>query len=301
MKICIISGVSGNDVKPIIIEEAQKKFDSVLFVPLNKIRIACREGKTSIYYKHTDLSQYDAVWVRVFGEDFVLGELVLDILENSNAYVQSNAEAFQICSHKYYTVKVASAIGIPVPDSSLCVTPEVASKMIKTTGFPAVIKLLSGFGGKGVMLVNSEEEFTPILETLRVFDEFISTQDYIPADAMDYRALVTGNKVMGIKRKGAKGEWRANVATGGTAELIELDDNIKEMAVRAAELIGAEICSVDFLKTKDKYYLVEINFTPGMIKKFFGNKIAKLIIAFLYEKAVERKKQKEEKTKIQKK
>ncbi len=301
MKLCILSGESGIDVKPLIIDEVKKKFDSVLYVPLNKIRITCREGKTKIFYKNMNLAEFDVVWVRVFGEDFVLAEMVLEILENSDAYIQSTAEAFQICNHKFYTVKVVAGIGIPVPDSSLSITPDVAAAIVNKTGFPAVIKLLSGFGGKGVMLVRSEEEFKPILETLRVFDEFISTQEYLNADATDYRALVIGKEIVGIKRRGAKGEWRANVSTGGTAEFIELDENIKKMALSAAELLGADICAVDFLITPEGTYLVEINFTPGMIKAFFGNKIAKKVVKFLYEKALERKKQKENAKKAVKK
>ncbi|MCH7902338.1 ATP-grasp domain-containing protein [archaeon] len=296
MKLCILSGDSGDDVKPLIIKEAQKKFGSLLYVPLKKIRITCREGKTTIYYKNRDLSEFDVVWVRAFDGDFVLAEMVLDILENSDAYVQSTAEAFQISNHKFYTVKVASTIGIPVPDSSLCVTPEIATEMVKKSGFPAVIKLLSGFGGKGVMLVDSQEEFKPILETLRVFDEFISTQEYIKAGSVDYRALVIGKDVTGIKRTGVEGEWRANITTGGKAEFIELDDDLKQMALSAAELLGADICSVDFLISNEKRVLMEINFTPGMIQKFFGNRIATKIIDFLYEKAKERQKESDEKS-----
>ncbi len=290
MKLCILSGYSGDDVKPLIIEEAQKKFDTVLFVHLNKVRVVCRNGVTKIMYKNKDLSEFDVVWLRAFGEDFVLAELLLDILESSNTYVQSSAEAFQVCNHKFYTVKVASSIGIPTPDSSLSVSPSVAEKIVKRSGFPTVVKLLSGFGGKGVMLINSEEEFKPILETLQVFKEFISTQEYVKADATDYRALVVGKEVVGIRRVGAKGDWRANVSTGGKAEFVELDENIVKMALSAAELLGADVCSVDFLLTKNGPLLVEINFTPGMIQKYFGNKIAEKIVNFLYSKALKRKK-----------
>ncbi|PIN84745.1 MAG: hypothetical protein COV47_05755 [Candidatus Diapherotrites archaeon CG11_big_fil_rev_8_21_14_0_20_37_9] len=300
MNICILSGGSGDDVRTLIIEEAKKKFDSVLYVHLSKIRILCREDGPKIFYKNKDLSDFDIVWVRAFGEDFVLAELVLDVLENSDTYVQSTAEAFQVCSHKFYTVKLAGAIGIPVPDSSLMITPEVATKIVKRTGFPAVVKLLSGFGGKGVMLINSEEEFKPILETLRVFDEFISAQEYLPAEATDYRALVVGKEVIGIRRKGGTGEWRANVSTGGSAEFIELDENIQKMALSAAELLGADICSVDFLMTKEGSKMVEINFTPGMIKKFFGNKIADKLLSFMKNKLEKMQNENNEKEKPKK-
>ncbi len=295
MKICILSGDSGLDVKPLIIEQAQKKFDSMLYASLKKIRIVCRDDGPKIYYKNKDLSEYDVVWIRVFGEDFVLAEMVLDILENSGPYVQSSAEAFQVCNHKFYTIKVAGSIGVPVPNSFVAVTPDVSTKIVNRTGFPVVVKLISGFGGKGVMLINSEEEFKPILETIRIFDEFISGQEYVNAEGTDYRALVIGENVFGIRRKGAKGEWRSNVSTGGSAEFVELDDDVKNMALSAAELLGADICSVDFLLTDKGPMVVEINFTPGMIQKFFGNQIALKMIDFLIKKAEEKSEMKKEK------
>jgi RimK family alpha-L-glutamate ligase len=297
MRFCLVSGKQGEDVKQIILEEAQKLFDTVLYVPIKKIRIECFNGKTRVFFRNTDISKFDVVFVRPFGEDFVLAEILLDALENLGVLIFGSSEAYQICNHKYYTVKTVAKIGVPLPDSSMTITPQVALMLARKIGFPAVVKLISGFGGKGVMLLNTETEFTPILDTLKVFKEFISTQEFIPSSGIDYRALVIGKTVLGIKRTGAEGDFRANVSAGGKAEFVELDEDLKEMALKSAELLGLEICAVDFLMTKEGPKLVEINFTPGMIKDFFGNQIAAKIIKYIFERT---KEVKEEKSKNEK-
>jgi len=215
MKFCLISGKQGEDAKSTFLLEARKIFDTVLFVPISKIRVECEGGKTKLFYKNTDLITFDAIYCRCFAEDFLFSQIILDAIEATDVYQPTNTESFQITNHKYYTVKNVVRIGVPVPDSSLSVTPQIASKIANKMGFPEVVKLLSGFGGKGVMLVKSQEEFTPILETLTVFKEFLSTQEYFESGGEDFRALVVGGKVIGINRKGMSGEWRANVSTGG--------------------------------------------------------------------------------------
>ena len=61
MKICILSGKSGFDVKQIIIGEAQRHFDSVMFAPLSKIRISCRNGNIGSIEPVSDLKDFSDI------------------------------------------------------------------------------------------------------------------------------------------------------------------------------------------------------------------------------------------------
>lgn len=289
MRFCLISGKAGEDVKQIILEEAKKKFDQVLYVPIDKIRIDCHDGKNKVMFKSTDISEFDAVFLRAFDSDFLFAELILENLESAGVYVQNSLDGYQVASSKFYTVQQASRIGVPVPDSSMSIMPEKCHEIALHMGFPVVLKLLQGFGGKGVMLVKSEEELKPILDTLKVFDEFLSIQKFIPNARTDVRGLVIGDEVIGIRRKGAKGEWRANVSTGGSAEIVELDDNTKEISLKTAELFGMEISAVDFIETAEEPRLIEINFSPGIMKDIFGSELAAKMINHIYKKASESK------------
>jgi RimK family alpha-L-glutamate ligase len=184
---------------------------------------------------------------------------------------------------------MVSKIGVPVPDSSLTISPESSMSINKKMGFPIVLKLLRGFGGKGVMLINSEEELRPVLDTLNVLDELLSAQKFIPNLQTDIRALIIGEKIIGIRRKGTGSEWRANVSTGGNAEIIELNENLKGIARSVAKMLRLDICAVDFIETENGSMFIEANFTPGIMAKYFDTKLADMMLSFI-KKTAERKK-----------
>ncbi len=290
MKFLYIGGSNERqELKQAILEEAHKFFDTVLFAPLEKIKIECINNKNKLLFKGTDLTSFDACYARFFGKDLLFGEIVLDILNHSDVFVPLTPEAFQITNHKYFTVKVLSREGIPVPVSSLAVTPQTAIDMSHKVGYPVIIKLLSGFGGKGVMLANSETEFRPVLDTLKIFREFISTQEFVKSGNYDIRCLVFGEEVYGIKRICKDGEWRTNVSVGGKAELIELSSAMKEDALKVSAILGLGVCAVDFMEEEGKYKLIEVNFAPGLMIDFFGSKFPNILVKYLYKKTKELK------------
>ncbi|MFH1695561.1 MAG: RimK family alpha-L-glutamate ligase [Candidatus Micrarchaeota archaeon] len=286
MKFLYIGGSNEKqEVKQLILEEAHRFFDTVLFAPLNKINIECIEGKNKLEFKGTDLTSFDACYARLFSKDLMFGEIVLDILNQSEVFVPLTPEGFQITNHKYFTVKVLSRENIPVPISSLAVKPDTAIDMSHKMGYPIIIKLLSGFGGKGVMRANSENEFRPVLDTLKIFKEFISTQEFVKSDNYDIRCLVFGEEVHGIKRTCMPGEWRTNVSSGGKAELVELSSSMREDALKVSAILGLGVCAVDFMEDNGKYKLIEVNFAPGFMIDFFGPKFPNILMKYIYRKA----------------
>lgn len=284
MKFLLIGGKQASEEPRVAILEAAKKyFDTVLSVPLNKIRVLCVNGETKLFYKNVDLLEFDACYVRVFNDDIPFAEIILDVLENSDVYMPTSVQGYLITNHKYYTVKELAEINVPVPATTLCASPKPALKLSSRIGFPTVVKLLSGFGGRGVMLINSDREFGSILDTLQVFKEFISTQEFVPSDGSDVRCYVFGKEVVTIKRKGRKGEWRANVSLGGTAKRIEPTKEMKEISVRIANLLGLEICAVDFMETNRGAVVIEVNFTPGLMIHIFKKDLAKKLMKALHD------------------
>lgn len=288
MKICIITQESNKGRKKEYIESAKKYFSNVLGVNLNQIRVeAGGDGKATVYYKSTDLSDFDVVFFRAHSQSLPFSEMVLDILESNGVYVPNSIDALQMTCHKYHSVMRVARIGVPVPDSSLAITPESALRYSKIFGFPLILKLLRGFGGKGVMMIRTKDELKSILETLSVFDEFLSSQKFVPNPGEDIRAYVIGDEVIGIKRKGAENEWRANVSTGGTATIVELPEKLKEMSRRIAQLIGLEIAGLDFIESGDEFVFIEANFTAGYMPTMFGTQLLDKMMEYLYHEAVE--------------
>jgi glutathione synthase/RimK-type ligase-like ATP-grasp enzyme len=201
MKLLIITGSNAKEEATYhFIEESKKLFESTLVAPLEKIRAEYNGKKTNVYFKNTDLSKYDACLPRLFPGDSLFAGIVLDALEKNGVYLPATAQSFNIANHKYYTVKVLAEAGINVPTSALSVTAEPALRMSKTVGYPLVVKLITGFGGKGVMLAKEENDFKPLMDTLKLFNEFISIQEFFKGHTSDTRCIVLGKEVIGIKR-----------------------------------------------------------------------------------------------------
>jgi ribosomal protein S6--L-glutamate ligase len=290
MKLCIVTQESNAVRKKEYIESGKKYFSHVLGVSLNQLRVEAGDGKPTVMYKNTDLTSFDVVFFRAHSQSLPFSEMVLDILESNGVYVPNSIDALQMTCHKYHSVMRVARIGVAVPDTSLAITPESALQYSERFGFPLILKLLRGFGGKGVMMIKSREELRPILDTLSVFDEFLSSQKFVPNAGEDIRTYVIGEDVIGIKRTGAENEWRANVSTGGTATFIEIPEALKETSRRIAQLIGLEIAGIDFIESEGRFVFIEANFTAGYLPTMFGTELLDKMMEYLYHESVERAK-----------
>ncbi len=88
-------------------------------------------------------------------------------------------------------------------------------------------------------------------------------QEFIAHDGYDVRVLAIGEKLWAMRRRNSL-DWRTNVSRGATAEPVGLDDEMVEMARRAAAAIGAPVAGIDLLPGRDgTLYAIEVNAVPG--------------------------------------
>jgi len=272
-----------------LLEEGKKLFDTVVFVPLDKIRVVFDKNKPQLMFKGKNLLDFDVCYPRFSSKDYVVGEAVLRVLDGGSAYSPVNLRSYQVTNHKYYTIKELSNAKIPIIKSSLFISPDSAKQTLNEFGMPFVVKMLSGFAGKGVILVENEKQLNSILDTVQMFDEFISAQKFVKGKNSDIRCYVIGEKVVTVKRVGKQGEWRANVSRGGTAAEVAPTKEMKKIALDSARLLEMDICAVDMIESSNGLAVIEINFMPGPFKKYLGNTITKEMAAFLHSKALESK------------
>jgi ribosomal protein S6--L-glutamate ligase len=113
----------------------------------------------------------------------------------------------------------------------------------------------------------------------------IMVQEFIKeAGGSDIRCFVVGDKVVAaMKRQGAAGEFRSNLHRGGTASLIRLTPEERSTAIRAAKIMGLNVCGVDMLRSNHGPVIMEVNSSPGLqgIEKASEKDIAGLIIEFI--------------------
>lgn len=267
-----------------LLEEAKKKFTTVLFVPINKIQLQTSQGKVGLFYKGKNLLSFDAIYPRISSKDKMLSEAVLKAIESSPAYCPLSLESYHTSNNKFITTQKLSNSKIPGILSTLSISPKYADYAINETGYPFVMKIISGFAGKGVVLVNSKEQMESILDAIHLFEEFICTQRFIKGKDYDVRCYVIGDYVIAVKRKCKKGDWRANVSRGGSASLINPNQEMLEIAKKSAKILNMDICAVDLMELKNKWVVIEVNFVPGPFKKFLGTAVVQEWIRLLSDK-----------------
>jgi ribosomal protein S6--L-glutamate ligase len=188
-------------------------------------------------------------------------------LEAQGAVALNGASAIELARDKLRTLQALAHASVPVPRTLvLARRKHLDATLAEIGGVPAIVKLLSGTQGIGVMLAESEDSLRTLLETLWRMRQDSLVQRFVrEAKGRDVRALVVGNRVVAAMRRTAKdGEFRANVHRGGTASALALDERSHEVAVRAAAVLGLGVAGVDLLEASEGPLVLEVNSSPGL-------------------------------------
>ncbi len=289
MKACIIGSErrAESTMKIFSALKESNRFDSVFFAPTEGIKIGVKDGNFPIFYKDYDLTKFDAVMPRIGASKVLFGYLVTKYLRDAGVYVPFTPEAVFTVHDKYLTLEKLNKAKIPVPETYLTMSPPTAKRIIRDMKFPVVMKLLGGSGGKGVMFADKENTAITLVDTLNVLKQPLFIEKYIKNPGEDIRIIVVGDEVVtSMKRIAANGETRANLATGGKGIPYKADSEMKEMAIKSAKAVGAEICGVDFIQGKKGPSVIEVNLCPGMkISNITGFNVQNKIADFMAERA----------------
>ncbi len=110
-------------------------------------------------------------------------------------------------------------------------------------------------------------------------------QEFIrEAKGADIRAFVVDGEVVGaMKRQGKEGEFRSNLHRGGSAIHINLSEEEKATAIKAAAAVQLGVAGVDMLQSERGPLVLEVNSSPGLegIERATGEDIAGRIIQYI--------------------
>ncbi|MCJ7478988.1 MAG: RimK family alpha-L-glutamate ligase [Candidatus Nanohaloarchaeota archaeon QJJ-7] len=258
-------------------------------MPLDSLRIEYGD-RPSVMYKDTDLTEFDCVFLRLFGDDLLFGEHLPEILDEEGVYTQMDVDSLAISSNKFYTTKVLGEGSLPIPDSAYTLSTDQTREAAEELGYPVVIKIITGYGGKGVMMAEDESGLTPIIDTLTLFEQDICLQDFVENPGEDVRMVVIGEDTYSYKRVGEEGEFRSNISAGGNKEDYDASEDMREAAIQAAKLCGFDFCGVDIIESGDEYFFAEVNESPGFeaAKEILDIDPYDSVMAFMKQKSVER-------------
>src|SRR3989338_10076218 len=171
-----------------LMEEAGLVFAKVLFAPIDRLKISFEKGREGVYFKKKNILAFDVVFPRINATDRLLGEPLLELLRNSNAYCPVTLQGFKFSNNKYFTIKKLADQGLPVLDSSLWSSEQSMPSIEKKFSFPLVLKIVGGYAGKGVMLIDNKKQLLSILDTMHLYEECLSAQKFIAGKNSDIRS-----------------------------------------------------------------------------------------------------------------
>jgi RimK family alpha-L-glutamate ligase len=170
---------------------------------------------------------------------------------------------------KYRTQCFFASIGIPTPETVLISTTDYDRYTSQLGDFPHVIKKTHSSAGKAVELVHSHEEIAQFIQKNQVVkkvplkvNSFILQKFIQESSGSDYRVLCIKDSVLGIIKRTSQEGFKSNFSLGGTAELIEQNVEMENMAKKIMKKSGLFMAGIDFIESDDGILAIEINPSP---------------------------------------
>lgn len=251
-----------------------------------KCTIEIERKKPRIFYNGIYLDDVDAVIPRIGASVTFYGTAVVRQFEMMKVFTAIESQALVRSRDKLRSLQVMSRAGIGLPRTVFTnYTKDIDHVINSVGGAPLVLKLLEGTQGLGVVLAETKNAATSVIEAFNGLKARVIAQQFIAeSKGADIRAFVVDGVVVGaMKRQGKKGEFRSNLHRGGTASIIELTDEEDTTARKAARAMGLGIAGVDMLQSESGPLVLEVNSSPGLegIESATGKDIAREIIRYI--------------------
>ena len=286
MKIAILSRNSSLYSTRRLVEAAEKRGHQAHVIDHSKCNIEIEQTGPSLYYSDQYLKGFDAVIPRIGASVTFYGTAVVRQFEMMNVFSAVSSRGIIHSRDKLRCLQVLSREGLGLPKTVFTNYSKNVEHVVESAGgAPVVLKLLEGTQGLGVVLAENQNAAQSVLEAFNGLKARVIVQEFIKeAKGADIRAFVVDGEVVGaMKRQGKPGEFRSNLHRGGSSRIIELSDEEKNTAIRAAATVGLGIAGVDLLQSARGPLVLEVNSSPGLqgIETTTGKDIADIIIQYL--------------------
>jgi ribosomal protein S6--L-glutamate ligase len=251
-----------------------------------RCNLVLEQNKPALFYGGHPVDKVSAVLPRIGASITSYGLAVVNQFEMMGVPVVNTSLAIARSRDKLRCLQLLAQQGLDIPRTVMARDRSgVEQAVAQVGGLPAIIKLIQGTQGVGVMIAHTMDEMRTILDTFWQLGQEILLQEFIAeSKGADIRALVVGDEVVGAMRRKAKaGEFRSNIHRGGKGALVELPAEFQQAALRAARVVGLEVAGVDLLESRDGPKIMEVNSSPGFegLEAATGLDVARAIMAHM--------------------
>ena len=215
------------------------------------------------------------------------------ILENFGIQVVNTTKVSEACGNKLVTSMLLAKAGVPTPKTYVALSSESVFETADKLGYPVVVKPFTGSWGRMVDIAKEPQTLGTIVEYRESMQSPVEhmyyLQEFVKRPPRDIRLIVAGDEVIAsVYRNAPEGDWRTNVARGGTTTGFKLNKEIEDITLRAAKAVGGGILGVDAMESKDQGYTVhEVNNTVEFkgAQAATEHRIAKKMIEYVIREA----------------
>ncbi|PJN01890.1 RimK family alpha-L-glutamate ligase [Streptomyces sp. CB01201] len=238
-------------------------------VGTDELLLGVRGGRLTLHDLHgcevaAPATAYGRVWTPVASTDREI--TLLRHLEAMGTALLNPVDAVLACLNKFWHLQQLAVAGLPVPDTLSYANAPLGEAIGAGVPQPCVVKAVRGHRGEQVFLAPDAVMLQGIHGSLGQDAPYLFQEYVAHSHGRDLRVVVVdGRPVASQVRTSPHGDFRSNLAMGGTATLCTGSYPEGEaLAVRAAEVLGLGVAGVDLLFTPDGGFTIcEVNANVG--------------------------------------
>ncbi len=186
----------------------------------------------------------------------------VESLEAAGVLVINRASPWRRAKSKPLSTAYLCRAGIPQPETYIGYRGRSITRSLPKSGKLFVSKPWKGSLGKGITR-GSLKHYRRRLKRKGYRSRKAYLQRFVRNPGRDIRVVVVGGRAVGATyRVAPDGEWKTNVAAGGTPVYCPVYRELASVAVRATRALELDIAGVDIIESSEGYIVVELNAWP---------------------------------------
>lgn len=176
-------------------------------------------------------------------------------LEAAGIKIFNSAFVSRIANNKAACYAFLSKHGIPMVETYF------GGVAKKDRSYPLIIKSVAGHGGSEVFMVNNDNEYNDVLETLQNKQTVIQK----PCETLgkDLRVYVLGGKIIAGVLRESDSSFKSNYSLGGRATLHNLTEKERALAEKIISLFDFGLAGIDLIYNGEEPLFNEIEDVVG--------------------------------------
>jgi glutathione synthase/RimK-type ligase-like ATP-grasp enzyme len=217
------------------------------------------------------LTEFDALFIRANTDvNHYTYQLARQAVA-ANMVVIDHPDSILKCTNKIFLTELLNRHHLTIP-KTLIVHKGNIDQVIPTLGLPCILKQPDGAFSLGVTKTSTPDEFYNKARELLASSELILAQEFLPTE-FDWRVGIVDRRPLFVcKYYMAPDHWQIikrdekRTLEGKTQALAlgEVPDEVVNLSLEAANLIGDGFYGVDLKQVGDQYYIIEINDNPNV-------------------------------------